>query len=98
MNVGRVLIGVGLLGWGLLLLFAFRWQAADAERLRTMYARNWWLDKRLRRPLRRQQLSKQEWLDLCVRRHRQLLKWVGLPFLVLWFGVCALMIVQAVRG
>jgi hypothetical protein len=98
MNVGRVAIGVGLAGWGLLLLFAFRWQASSAERLRRIYARNWWLDKRLRRPLRRQQLSKQEWLDLCVRRHRQFDKWVGAPVLVLWFSACAWVIVQGVRG
>jgi hypothetical protein len=97
-NVLRIAIGVGLLAWGLVLLFAFRWQASDAGRLRRIYERNWWLDKRLGRPLRRQQLSKQERLDLCVQRHRHLLKWVGAPAIVLWFSACAWMIAQGIRG
>jgi hypothetical protein len=96
-DVGRIAIGVGLVGWGLFLLFGWRWQASDDARLRKIYERNWWLDKRRRR-IRRGQLSKEEWLDQCVRWHRTLGKWVGTPVILLYLAAAGWMIVQGIKG
>jgi hypothetical protein len=58
----------------------------------------WWLERRLQRRLRRGRVSKEEWLDICIRQHRWFMKWVWTPFVLLWLALAGWKIVAGITG
>jgi hypothetical protein len=94
-HVSQLLVGVGLFAWGILMAFLGWWIAWDPVRARRVGERRWWLDRGV---ARRRGLSKDEWLDRWASSQKALVKWIGIPFLLLWWMASVWMIVRGLSG
>ncbi len=92
MDIGRVLIGLGLLAWGFVLLATPRWHTSSDERIRSMARSNWWLD----RHLGARGKTQEEWFPVWIRRYKWFSKWVWTPLVVVWMLAACLYLVRAI--
>jgi len=92
-DTSQLLIGVGLLAWGILMALLFWWNAWNHERARWIGEKRWWID---RSTARRRGLTQEQWLDKWAASQKALFKWVAIPILAIWFLGAFWMIGQAV--
>jgi hypothetical protein len=88
----QFLVGLGLFAWGILVA-ALGWRIAwDFDRARLVGERRWRIDKGT---ARRRGLSRDEWLDRWANSQKALAKWVGIPFLAVWFAISVWLMIKA---
>jgi hypothetical protein len=89
-------VGAGLTLWGLGLTAALvRYGRRDDVRERTARSR-WRFDRRFDRRARR--LGEEEWTRRYASSQKALVRWVGIPFAVLWTALAASLLVRGLTG
>lgn len=97
MNVGEVVTGLGLAGYGVGWYALCRWYVRDDGRMRRMAESRWSFDRRFVRKVRKGRMTQDEWFASFIRNQRGLVKWVFTPFTVLWLIICIVQVVHGLR-
>ena len=98
MNVALVLEGIGLCVLAVAVLVASRWFAADDGRMRRLAESRWWFDRRVQAELRHGNLGRDEWFERFIRHERAIIRWVLTPVMILWAGLCVVIVVTGLAG
>jgi hypothetical protein len=82
-DVPRVAQGVGIAAWGALLWVGVRRQTSSDVRMREQAARRWKTYRRATHLWGKQHQPLQEWTVKDTQQQGAMVKWIGLPFVVL---------------
>ena len=97
MNVGQVLVGLGLAAYGVAFLGGCLWYVRADRRLVRLAESRWWLDRRVVRKIRRGTMTKDEWFERFIQRQRALVTWGVTPVAVIWIVACTVLLVRGLR-
>jgi len=87
MDIGRVVEGAGLAAWGVGFYGLARRQVRDDRRMRRLAESRWRWNRRLKRRLRRGEISKDEYFDSFIKGQKFIVKWVFTPFIAVFVAL-----------
>jgi hypothetical protein len=98
LNVGQVLVGLGMDACGIAFFGGCLWYVRDNGRMSRLAESRWWYDRRVVRKVRLGAMTKDEWFERFIRRQRALVMWGFTPIAVIWFVGFTVLLVRGVRG